>query len=123
MRRVLALALIALSLGCGSDLLDPVMTVDGQWTGVQNGYSLSFSLTQDSKGEVTGTALIASTALAAQGTVEGTFVYPNLQLTITPQGFESVNYTGTMSSTAAKINGRLNGSGLTNLEIDVAKKR
>jgi|SRR4051812_14164862 hypothetical protein len=123
MRRLFAIALVALSLGCGDDTLSPVMTVDGQWTGVQNGYSLSLSLTQATTGEVTGTALIASTAFVADASVAGTFVYPNLTVTITPNGFVPVQYSGTMSATQATIDGRLNGSGITNLQVTVSKRR
>ena len=50
MRRFFALATLAFALGCGDKTLGPVMTVDGSWAGVQNGYSLSLSLTQASTG-------------------------------------------------------------------------
>ena len=122
MRRFLALAAVVLALGCGDNTLGPVMTADGSWSGVQNGYSLSLSLTQSTTGDITGTAFIASTAVATDATVTGTFVYPNLHITSNATNFLPVDYAGTMSATEAKIFGKLNGSGFANVEVDVKKK-
>ena len=122
MRRLVTLATVVFALGCGDNTLGPVMTVDGNWGGVQNGYSLSFSLTQSTTGDVTGTAFIASTAIATDATVTGTFIYPALHLSINATNFAPVDYAGTMSQTEAKILGKLNGSGFSNLEVDVKKK-
>jgi hypothetical protein len=122
MRRLLALATVVFALGCGDSTLGPVMTVDGSWSGVQNGYSLSLSLTQATTGEVTGTAYIASSAVSTPATVTGSFTYPDLHITISATNFQPVDYNGTMSQTEAKIFGKLNGSGITNLEVDVKKK-
>src|SRR3569833_3097579 len=113
MRRFFAFATLIFALGCGDKTLGPVLTVDGSWAGVQNGYSLSLSLAQTAAGEVSGTAFIASTAVATNATVAGTFVYPNLEVVITATGFDPVKYIGTMSATEAKIFGKLNGSGIT----------
>ena len=100
----------------------PVMTVDGQWTGIQNGYSMSLSMAQTGS-DVTGTGAIGGIAGSAEGTLTGTFTYPNLKVTITIPGFDDpVVYTGTMSQAAAKINGKLNGSGFTDVEVDVQKR-
>ena len=124
MRRLFAIALFSLSvLGCGSDSLAPVMTVDGSWYGVQNGYSLSLTLTQTATGDVTGTVVIAGIAGFTEAATSGTFVYPTLTLMITPEGFDAATYTGTMSQTAAKIDGKLNGSGFTNLVLNVSKRK
>jgi hypothetical protein len=122
MRRFFTLAAVVLALGCGDSTLGPVQTADGQWSGVQNGYSLSLSLAQSANGDITGTAFIASTAVATDATVTGNFVYPNLHITITANNFLPVDYAGTMSATEAKIFGKLNGSGITNLEVDLKKK-
>ena len=121
MRRFLTLIAVAASLGCGSDLLGPVQTVDGNWTGIQNGYSMSLSLAQTGT-TVTGTADFIGVGGAAEGAVSGTFVYPTLTLTITIPNVDDVSYKGTMSTTQAKIFGSLNGSGFNNLEIDVHKR-
>jgi hypothetical protein len=121
MRRLLALVAIAASLGCGSDLLGPVQSVDGNWNGIQNGYSMSLALTQTGT-TVSGTADFLGVGGQASGSVSGTFVYPTLDLTITIPQVADVSYKGTMSGTQAKIFGQLNGSGFVNLELDVHKK-
>jgi hypothetical protein len=123
MRRLFAIALALCVVGCGSDSLAPVMTVDGQWYGLQNGYSLSLNLTQTAAGDVGGTALIAGISGYTDATVTGTFNYPTLFLTITATNFDPVVYTGTMSESSAKIEGKLNGSGFTNLVLNVSKQR
>jgi hypothetical protein len=122
MRRLITLTTLLFALGCGEDTLGPVQTVDGSWSGVQNGYSLSLSLTQGTAGEVNGTAFVASTAVATEATVTGTFVYPTLHITISAPSFAPVDYVGEMSQTEAKIFGKLNGSGFTNVQMDVKKK-
>jgi hypothetical protein len=119
-RLLLPLALAALA-GCHDSPGEPVTTVDGQWSGVQNGYSLSFNLTQADT-LTSGGVVIASTGGSFGGTASGTFKYPALHLTITIPGFDNATYDGTMSSTEAKIFGKLNGSGLNNVEVDVVKK-
>ena len=127
MRRLLAIAFVAMGaisvLGCGADSLAPVTTVDGEWFGVQNGYSLSLTLTQTPAGEVSGNALVAGTSGVTEATVSGTFAFPSLVITITPPSFEPVIYTGTMSQGSAKIDGKLNGSGFSNLVINISKRR
>ena len=122
MRRLIALSTLLFALGCGDDTLGPVQTVDGNWSGVQNGYSLSLSLTQASTGEVTGSAFVASTAVATNATVAGTFAYPTLHIVISAPSFAPVDYTGELSQTEAKIFGKLNGSGFSNIQMDVKKK-
>jgi hypothetical protein len=120
MRRFLLLALSAVVIGCQDSTLGPVQTVDGHWSGVQNGFSLSFNVSQTDT-LVSGNATIASTGGAFGGTVAGTFKYPNLSMVIHIDGFEDAAYTGTMSTTEAKIFGHLNGSGLNNISLDVRK--
>jgi hypothetical protein len=121
MRRLFVLVLI-FAAACHDSPLAPVQTVDGEWNGLQSGYSLSFNLTQ-SDSVVTGSTLIGGVGGAADGTVAGSFVYPTLHLVITLDGFaDNIVYDGTMSQTEAKIFGKLNGSGLTNVEVDVRKR-
>jgi hypothetical protein len=121
MRKLLLLAGLAAAVSCGDSPLAPVQTVDGSWSGLANGYSLSLVMAQ-SDSIVTGSALIANVGGANQGTIAGTFVYPNLHVTLIFPGFDAVKYDGTMSQAEAKIFGRLNGSGIVNVEVDVNKK-
>lgn len=121
MRRLLVIAAALAALGCGSDsIIGPVQTVDGEWHGTQSGYNMSLNMTQTDT-LVSGSAAIVGVAGAIQGTVSGTFKYPNLQVTILVDTFEPVTYTGTMSQVQAKIAGHLDGSGFNNVEIDIAR--
>jgi hypothetical protein len=96
--------------------------IDGHWTGIQNGFSLSLSMTQ-TNADVTGVADIGGISGFAEGTITGTFAYPNVALKIDIPGAVPIDYTGTMSATDATISGKLNGSGFVNLQIDVKKKK
>jgi hypothetical protein len=112
----------SLLLACGGDAtLGPVQTIDGRWDGQQNGYAVSINVSQVGN-DVAGSASIGSTGGALTGTATGTFVYPDVRLTLNVQGFQPVDYIGKMSTTEAKIIGKMNGSGLTNVEMDLIKK-
>jgi len=121
MRKLFTLVAAIAIVACGDSPLAPVQTVDGSWSGLANGYSLSLVMAQ-SDTIVSGSALIANVAGANQGTLAGTFVYPTLHLTLSFPGFDAVKYDGTMSQAEAKIFGSLNGSGINNVEVDVRKK-
>jgi hypothetical protein len=56
---------------------------------------------------------------SAAGAVSGTFVYPTVDLIISISGFPDVTYKGTMSTSQAKIFGKLDGSGFNQVELDV----
>jgi hypothetical protein len=118
MRRLFAAIAILVSFGCGSDILGPVQTVDGNWSGIQNGYSMSLSLAQSGT-SVSGEADFIGVGGSASGTVSGTFVYPNVDFIISIAGVPDVSYKGTMSTSQAKIFGKLDGSGFNQLELDV----
>jgi hypothetical protein len=124
MRRLLFAVLAATlttAVGCHDSPLGPVQTVDGSWSGVQNGFSLGLTLAQADT-IVSGSASIASLGGTFVGTASGTFKYPKLALIIHVDGFEDANYSGTMSTSEAKIFGVLSGSGISNAEVDVRKK-
>lgn len=125
MRRLVLLALAAIAttsaLACGGDAtLAPVQTVDGEWKGTQNGYALDVSMVQ-SGNTVNCNATIGSNAGFLNGDCVGVFNYPALHITITVPGFLPIDYDATMSQTEAKLNGKLNGSGLSNVEVDIKK--
>jgi hypothetical protein len=123
MKRLLAvLAVLALVAGCGGEgTLGPVQTIDGQWAGLENGYAFSINVSQSGT-DVSGSAIIGSNGGAVPGTASGTFVYPDVHLTLDFPNFQPVEYIGTMSSSQAKIDGKLNGSGLINVAISIRKK-
>ncbi|HEX3867927.1 MAG TPA: hypothetical protein VHV78_14290 [Gemmatimonadaceae bacterium] len=121
MRRLIVLAALLVCAGCGGDLLGPVMTCDGNWSGTQNGYNLSLNMTQTDS-SVSGTSQLTGNFGYVQGSVSGSCVYPNVNLIIVVPSFDEVLYSGTLSQTSATITGRLNGSGFTNLEVDIHKQ-
>jgi len=122
MRRFLtALALIAAA-SCTDSTLGPVQTVDGVWSGVDNGYSISMNMRQDASGAVVGEVSLANLTGFFEGTISGTFVHPNLHVKFNFPGVQEIDYVGTMSTTEAKIFGRMNGAGINNTEVDVRKR-
>ena len=121
MRKLLTIVAVVAVAACGDSPTAPVQTVDGSWSGLQNGYSLSLAMVQADT-IVNGSALIATVGGQNQGTISGTFVYPIVHLTLVFPGFDAVKYDGTMSQSEAKIFGHLNGSGIENAEVDVRKK-
>lgn len=122
MRRFILFAAMLSVIGCFHDkTLAPVQTADGEWKGTQNGYALTLSLLQSGT-DVSGVSIIGSNGGFVQGTAAGTFKYPALHVTITVPGFYTLDYDGTMSANEAKIFGKLNGSGLTNVEVDIKKQ-
>jgi hypothetical protein len=125
MRRLIAIGLLAAVAGCGSDsVLAPVQTVDGQWNGTQNGYALALNMVQTGTTvpQATCSAIISSNSGSYSGNCEGTFVYPTLTLKINIPGFVPFDYTATMSQSEAKLFGKMNGSGLDNVEMDLRKR-
>ncbi|HEY6826745.1 MAG TPA: hypothetical protein VI259_07800 [Gemmatimonadaceae bacterium] len=122
MRRLLAVLAFIATTSCTDSTLGPVQTIDGTWSGVDNGYSLSLSLAQDASGAVTGAVSLANLTGVFQGTVSGTFVRPDVHLKFNIPGVEEIAYDGTMSTTEAKIFARMNGAGINNAEVDVRKR-
>jgi hypothetical protein len=122
MRRFLAALVLVAAASCTDSTLGPVQTVDGVWSGVDNGYSISMNMQQDASGAVTGVVSIANLTGFFEGTISGTFVLPNLNVKLNIPGIEEISYVGTMSTTEAKIFGKLNGAGINNVDIDVRKR-
>jgi len=122
MRRLLAVLALVAATSCTDSTLDPVQTVDGVWSGVDNGYSLSLNMQQGAGGVVTGEVSLANLTGFFEGTITGTFVHPNLALKFNFPGVNEIDYTGTMSTTEAKIFGKMNGAGINNAEVDRTKR-
>src|SRR5262249_1629115 len=99
----------------------PVSTCDGDWTGLQNGYQLSFSLAQSGTA-VTGTARLAGAFGFADGTVSGTCAVPVVDFIVSMDTFEPFSYRATMSTSQATMVGKLSGSGFNSLELNVNKR-
>ena len=122
MRRFLAALVLIAAASCTDSSLGPVQTVDGVWSGVDNGYSLSMNMQQDASGAVVGEVSLANLTGFFEGTISGTFVHPNLHVKFNFPGIQEIDYVGTMSTTEAKIFGKMNGAGINNTEVDVRKR-
>jgi hypothetical protein len=122
MRRLLAAFALIVAASCTDSTLDPVQTADGVWSGVENGYSISMDMLQGAGGVVTGEVSLANLTGVFEGTITGTFVYPNLNVKFNFPGIDEVDYVGTMSTTEAKIFGKMNGAGVNNVDLDVRKR-
>ncbi len=123
MKRVLLLAaLAALVIGCRSGT-EPTPTVTGQWTGsfIAGGNGLSLTLTlQDAGGAVTGSGHLDAAGVSIAWTATGTHVHPNVSLTLTSAGYESVNLSGHCDN-ASTISATLNGSGFVGNSITLRR--
>lgn len=101
------------------------MSINGQWDGtVVGGDEVNLTLSQY-KGRVSGTGSHVSPSTTISFDVTGTYSMPNFYLDLTPQGSQSVHFTGTVSeekvwipastrgywSTRTKLSGTLDGSG------------
>jgi hypothetical protein len=124
MRRILVFALLALA-ACGGDgALDPVQTVDGNWSGEDNGINLSLNMVQADT-TVGGGALVGSPAVFGfvSATVSGTFKYPTLHITVTPAStFQSFTVDANMSPTEARLDAVVNGAGFNHVTVALLKK-
>jgi|ERR1051325_10099924 hypothetical protein len=112
---------LALGLVACDDTLGPVFTLDGYWSGTTPGYQVSVTLTQKDT-VVTGTGIVLGGAGSAQFNVNGKMVSRQITLTLTNPAFTPTEFTGTLSTTEAVIDGRLNGSGFENVSITMKKR-
>jgi hypothetical protein len=114
MRRILSLALmLALLAACGDGPTDPpIPSLTGRWTGTTGDIAVDLTLTETG-GALSGSGHLAAPSMSLAITATGTHAHPNVSMTIRAQGYEDMDYSGTMSGDAAIV-GRLNGSGFTN---------
>ena len=118
---LLTLALLA----CGSDGgTEPDESLaEGTWVGTITGDAqegvLHWSL-QDTNGDISGSGSLSTTNDAVALTIEGTFSAPTLTLTIHPQGFEDISFSGMVGGGSMK--GRLNGAGFMNRTVTLDRQ-
>lgn len=125
MRKLVLAGLVALAIGCGGgDSNDTTPTVEGQWTGTittdEGSGDLSLTLNEGDDGAVTGTGNLVVPGDALALTVTGNYSPPTVSLTMSAEGFEPMNLTGTVSSSA--ITGTLNGSGFVNISLTLDRE-
>jgi hypothetical protein len=124
LKRVLALA-GALALGaCGGDNNGPArIEVEDSWAGtISSGGasgSLSFTLTE-TDGAVTGSGSLVAGGDAVSLVVAGSYSPPTVSLTLTADGFESMNLTATVAEES--MTGTLNGSGFVNTAFTLQRQ-
>jgi hypothetical protein len=112
LRYALALTTIFLA-GCTSST-EPDGTVNGTWNGADYGMSVSTHLEQEGT-TVTGNGTLNSVYGSISFTVSGTFITPNLSLTLASPGQENIYFAGVLDGN--KLNGTLNGQGLSNYAV------
>jgi hypothetical protein len=129
-RLAVAAVLLGVVAACSSsEASGPNGRPSGKWVGsmVSGTFTLSLELVlvEDASGKVTGNGFI-STAIGgvtnanAALTATGAFVAPDLSVNLASPGFSTLNLTGTISGDS--FNARLNGSGLDNETMVLARQ-
>lgn len=122
MKRLLAIAMTAMTAlsmslttacGSGDQSTGPTASasVRGTWEAISNGATMRMTLSQ-SGDDVTGNGTVTAGGESGPFTVLGTFVSPDLSLTIT-DGQDVLNFTGTLSSARTQLRGTLSGPGFS----------
>ena len=126
MRLALVVVLLTLaSLSCGADGgTEPDDSLaEGAWVGTITGDAqegvLEWTL-QDTDGGISGNGSLSTTNNAVALTIEGTYTAPNLTLTIRPDGFEDISFSGTVG--AGSMKGRLTGAGFINRTVTLDRQ-
>lgn len=125
-RRIPIAALTILVASCGGDspsepIPDPKPNVTGTWQGAVSGATMRLTMNHDTlSNAVTGSGNITGGDTGIAISASGNYAGSTLSLTLSSQGFEPMNFTGTHSSTA--ITGTLNGSGFSNDAVTLTKQ-
>ena len=119
---LLAVSLLALP-ACDSDgNEDPA--IEGQWSGTANvdGSTVTLDATfNDSGGEVSGNGTLDLAGESYSTEVSGTYSYPNVSLTFATGEFAILNFSGDMSEDGQRIDGQLNGSEISDVDITLTR--
>lgn len=121
---ILLPALLLATAGCGDSGTEPRAdpTVSGSWTGTSQGVTVNLVLNEGTGGAVAGSGNISGGELNLALIVrQGTHAYPNLTLVLGAQGYEDMNFTGTLLS-ETQIAGTLNGSGFDGFNLNLARQ-
>lgn len=101
----------------------PPPSASGQWAGTTSGgITLSVLLTEGMGGNLTGSGTFSSVGGVAAIDITGVHVFPNVSLTMTASGFESLNFSGLMNQDGTLISGTLNGSGFQGSAITIGRQ-
>jgi len=120
--RWLIAASLAISIAaCDNGPLGPTSTLDGTWGGTTPGYTMSLTLTQQDT-IVTGGAVLSGVGGSQGFDVIGTIVARQFFLTLSATNFMPFTFSGTLSTTEAVMEGKLDGSGFNKLAITLKKR-
>jgi prepilin-type processing-associated H-X9-DG protein len=119
MRRLVLLAgLVGTLAGC-TDSTAPSDPVSGRWIGTATDITVDLTIARQGS-DISGSGnflfIDGSTAI----TVNGTWVPPNISLVLSSAGFQDTHLGGTLN--AGIIDGLLNGSGFSNLEMVLSRE-
>ncbi|MDH4130829.1 MAG: hypothetical protein OEV95_03380 [Gemmatimonadota bacterium] len=119
--RFIASLLLTTLLGCGSgDAVEPTPgPLDGDWSGVSGGVTFAVRFDQiDDK--MRGNGTLSGPGGSIPVSVRGSFVDPNLLLTISGSGSPDIDYTATLTNPTT-IDGKFNGSGFNDFPMTLHK--
>ena len=111
--------MLLLSAACDSNQSTPEL--DGRWSGttVIDGLQISITvLLSENNGVVNGNGTLTADQSFAV-IVAGTHEFPNVSLTLSTDVFETLSFSGTMTSNETAIAGSLSGAGLQNVAIEL----
>jgi hypothetical protein len=131
MRKIIIAAVFVLAItACGSDSSEPTLpakpSVTGTWRATVTGSSgtssnITVTLNHDTiSNAITGSGSFSQGTASAVLTVQGFYATPQVTLTMSAQGFQSM--TATATHNASQIVGTLNGSGFSNAALVLSKQ-
>jgi hypothetical protein len=113
--------LVAMLAACGDSPTGPDrVSINGTWVGSSSGMTVTVTM-NEAGGTVSGSGNISATGGSTATQVHGTRAGANLSLTLSAQGYEPTNFTGTIQSNTL-ITGSLTGSGFNNMAITFNKQ-
>lgn len=120
--RILVLIVLAvMSAACGDSVTGPDrVSINGTWAGSSSGLTVTVTM-NEAGGTVSGSGNLSGPGGSTATQVHGTRAGANLSLTLSAQGFEPTNFTGTIQSNTL-ITGSLTGSGFNNMAITLNKQ-
>lgn len=124
MRRLVLLAGLACALAGCTDSTSPSDPVSGHWTGANPRLRADLTIAREGatvEGSGNFTFYIDGMPVGATAvTVSGTWVHPNISLVLSSAGFQDAQLSGSLY--AGVLEGRLNGSGFTDMALVLARE-
>lgn len=113
---------VFLAIAACSDSTGPeAPSLTGQWSGTSQGITLTVTLSEDASGALSGSGTFSVTGGAIAVTITGSHAHPAVSFTLTANGIEDSNYSGTVTS-PDRIDGSLSGSGFNAFQIPLVRQ-